>query len=131
MRANTIETYEKNFRPLYGNREKIWKDPSFSSAGIGVHIMGGISVSLGGMLRAIDTHPELFRVGENLVICHYFGSPLSGTTVCRVVNLDTGKVRRMILGRYDAKTSAILEAVKEFPVSEAAMPLSDLVSSLV
>ena len=131
MRANTIETYEKNFRLLYGNREKIWTDPRFYSAEIGVHIMGGIPVSLGGMLKAIDAHPELFRVGENRVICHYFGSPLSGTTVCRVVNLDTGKMRRMILGRYEAKTSAILEAVKEFPVSEAAMPLSDLVSSIV
>ena len=93
--------------------------------------MGGISVSLGGMLKAIDAHPELFRVGENRVICHYFGSPLSGTTVCCVVNLDTGKVKRMILGGYDAKTGAILEAMKEFPASEAAMPLSDLVSSIV
>ena len=127
----SLYTYEDNFRLLYGNREKIWKDPRFSSAEIGVHIMGGISVSLGGMLKAIDAHPELFRVGENRVICHYFGSPLSGTTVCCVVNLDTGKVKRMILGGYDAKTGAVLEGIKEFPVSEAAMPLSDLVSSIV
>lgn len=93
--------------------------------------MGGIPVSLGGMLRAIDAHPELFRVGGNRMICRFFGSPLSGATVCRVVNLDTGKVKSMILGGFDAKTSAILEAVKEFPVSEVAMPLSDLVSSIV
>ena len=32
---------------------------------------------------------------------------------------------------YDAKTGAVLEGIKEFPVSEAAMPLSDLVSSIV
>lgn len=131
MRAGTIETYEKNFCLLYCNRERIWENPGFSSAEIGVHIMGGISVSLGAMLRAIDSHPELFRVGGNRVICHYFGSPLSGVTVCRVVNMETGRVKRMILGGFDAKTTAVLEGIKEFPASEAAMPLSDLVSSLV
>lgn len=132
-RENTVQTYLDNFPLFYENKETIWRNPRFFSAETGMSLLGHTSVSLGGMLKAIDAHPELFRPGgkDPCAIAQFFGSPMSGATVNRVVNLRTGRVRTRKDGGFHARSRAVSEAMGEYPVSkQAALPLSIIVEEL-
>ena len=85
---------------------------------------GKPSASLGAYLKAVDTHPELFRSGKDKVICRYFGSPMSGATVNTVINLRTGRITTRRGGAYHAKSVAWSEELKVYPAcAGSSLPL--------
>lgn len=86
------EHFASSFRLLYANRDRIWSDPRLYGADVGVTTYGNNGKGgLGAVLYAIDAHPGLFHVGDTRVI-NFYGSPLSGTTVNKAVDILTGRV---------------------------------------
>lgn len=121
----TESAYERCFPLFYARRKDIWQDPRFFSAPIPQRFLNGKpSASLGAYLKAVDTHPELFRPGKDKVICHYFGSPMSGATVNTVINLSTGRITTRRSGAYHAKSVAWSEELKAYPAcAGSSLPL--------
>ena len=119
--------FASSFRLLYANRERILSDPLLYGADVGVTTYGNNGkVGLGAVLHAIDAHPDLFHVGDARIISFY-GSPLSGATVNRTVNLRTGRVSSFKGGGFNAKISALNAAAALFPKSEDASSLGEVV----
>ena len=86
-------------------------------------------VGLGAVLHAIDAQPDLFHVGDTRII-GFYGSPLTGTTVNKAVDLLTGRVSSFVGGGFIAKVHALNVATALYPKSEEALPLAEVVGLL-
>ena len=126
-----LEVYKNNFPLLYRNRERIWENPRMACSEVmGFRILGKTRVSLGAVLKAVEDGGGLFRKGSG-VICYYFGSPLTGTTVNRVVDLRTGRISTLKDSGFIHKSVAITRALKTFPaLRSGTLPLNVIIEKL-
>lgn len=124
------ELFASDFRLLYASRERIWSDPLMYGADVGVTTYGNNGkVGLGAVLHAIDAQSDIFHVGDTRII-GFYGSPLTGTTVNKAVDLLTGRVSSFVGGGFIAKVRALNEATALYSKSEDALPLADVVGLL-
>lgn len=122
--------FASSFRLLYASRERIWSDPLLYGADVGVSTYGNNGkVGLGAVLHAVDAHPDLFRVGDARIISFY-GSPLSGATVNRAVDLRTGRVFTVKGQGFISKIRALNAAAAFYPKSGDALPLGEVIGLL-
>lgn len=128
--SSLSELFSSSFPLLFANRERIWSDPRLYGADVNVAPYGNNGrVGLGAVLHAVDAHPDLFQIGDNRII-GFYGSPLSGTTVNRAVDVRTGRVSSFGGGGFIAKVSALNAATALYPKSEDALPLGEVVGLL-
>ena len=119
-----------SFRLLYENRARIWSDPLLYGADVGVSTYGtNRKVGLGAFLEAVEANPSLFQAGSRRV-AGFYGSPLSGTTVNRWVDLRNGEVTTTRGSGFIARVRALNAATALYPGSEDAAPLREVVSLL-
>ena len=124
------ELFASNFCLLYANRERIWSDRRLYGADVGVAPYGSNGkVGLGAVLYAIDAHPNLFHSGSARII-DFYGSPLSGTTVNKAVDLQTGRVSSFGGGGFIAKVRALNRATELYPMSGEAASLTEIIGLL-
>ena len=109
-----------SFRLLYENRGRIWSDPLLYGADVGVSTYGtNGKVGLGAFLEAVEANPSLFQAGSRRV-AGFYGSPLSGTTVNRWVDLLTGEVSTTRGSGFIARVRALNAATALYPDGPAA-----------
>ena len=124
------ELFASNFCLLYANRERIWADPQLYGGDVGVAPYGSNGkVGLGAVLYAIETNPNLFHAGSARII-DFYGSPLSGTTVNKAVDLLTGRVSSFKGSNFIAKIRALNQATGSYPMSEEAASLTEIIGML-
>lgn len=123
--CHVLSVAEANLAVFLENRERILSDRRMSSAWMGNHRFNGGRSSLGAWLFAMETHPELFRVGDYVCVS-FAGSPLSGATIRSLVHPGSGRKKYTRGGGgFGSMTRALIDGNRLYPCDEnAALPLS-------
>lgn len=123
------DIFYQNARFLYEKRFEIWANPRMASALTGTVYYNGKRVTIGGYLRAVEMHPDLFFTRNSLIVS-FGGSPLSGASVNTAVNLKNGRIRSFKGGSFGSRMRAYVDGHAIYPIREWAFPLSIVVEML-
>ena len=123
------DIFYQNARFLYEKRFEIWANPRMASALTGTVYYNGKRVTIGGYLKAVEMHPDLFFTRNSLIVS-FGGSPLSGASVNTAVNLKNGRIRSFKGGSFGSRMRAYVDGHAIYPIREWAFPLSMVVEML-
>lgn len=123
------DIFYQNARFLYEKRFEIWTNPRMASALTGTVYYNGKRVTIGGYLKAVEMHPDLFFTRNSLIVS-FGGSPLSGASVNTAVNLKNGRIRSFKGGSFGSRMRAYVDGHAIYPIREWAFPLSMVVEML-
>ena len=129
LRPCTSGLFFRNAGFLYEKRNEIWANPRMASALTGTAYFNGKRATVGGFLKAVESHPDLFRCKDSIIVS-FGGSIFSGATFNTAVNLKDGHTSSFKGGSFGSKLRAYIEGHAQYPVREDAFPLSKVIEML-
>ena len=126
LRPCTSGLFFRNAGFLYEKRNEIWANPRMASALTGTAYFNGKRATVGGFLKAVESHPDLFRCKDSIIVS-FGGSIFSGATFNTAVNLKDGHTSSFKGGSFGRKLRAYIEGHAQYPVREDAFPLSKVI----
>ena len=129
LRPCTSGLFLRNAGFLYEKRNEIWANPRMASALTGTAYFNGKRATVGGFLKAVESHPDLFRCKDSIIVS-FGGSIFSGATFNTAVNLKDGHTSSFKGGSFGRKLRAYIEGHAQYPVREDAFPLSKVIEML-
>lgn len=129
LRPCTSGLFFRNAGFLYEKRNEIWANPRMASALTGTAYFNGKRATVGGFLKAVESHPDLFRCKDSIIVS-FGGSIFSGATFNTAVNLKDGHTSSFKGGSFGRKLRAYIEGHAQYPVREDAFPLSKVIEML-
>ena len=129
LRPCTSGLFFRNAGFLYEKRNEIWASPRMASALTETAYFNGKRATVGGFLKAVENHPDLFRCKDSIIVS-FGGSIFSGATFNTAVNLKDGHTSSFKGGSFGSKLRAYIEGHAQYPVREDAFPLSKVIEML-
>lgn len=68
LRPCTSGLFFRNAGFLYEKRNEIWANPRMASALTGTAYFNGKRATVGGFLKAVESHPDLFRCKDSIIV---------------------------------------------------------------